>query len=49
MKRDSRWTESIAVGSKAFISKVSNQLGYKTKYRNIKKIQKSWIIKDGFS
>jgi putative transposase len=49
MERDSRWTESIAVGSKTFISNVSDRLGYKTKYRNIKKIQRSWIIKDGFS
>lgn len=49
MKRDSRWTESIAVGSETFISNVSNRLGYKAKYRNIKKIQNSWIIKNGIS
>jgi len=49
MIRDSRWTESIAVGTEAFISNVRNKLGIKAKYRNIKKFQKSWIIKDGFS
>ena len=49
ISRDSRWTESIAVGTKDFISNVHNQLAYKAKYRNIQKIQKSWVIKDGFS
>ena len=49
MTRDALWTESIAVGTEAFISNVHNQLGYKAKYRNIHKIQKSWIIKDDFS
>ena len=49
MKRDIRWTESIAVGTEAFIKNVHTQLGYKAKYRNINKIKKSWIIKDGFS
>jgi putative transposase len=49
MIRDNRWTESIAVGTEAFINKVHTQLGYKAKYRNTHKIQKSWIIKDGSS
>lgn len=49
LMRDSRWTESIAVGTEAFISNVRNQLGYKAKYRDIHRIQKSWIIRDGFS
>lgn len=49
MIRDRRWTESMAVGTEAFIHSVYNQLGNKTKYRKIQKIQKSWIIKDGSS
>jgi len=49
MTRDSRWTESIAVGTETFINNIQNQLGYKAKYRNIHKIQKSWIVRDGFS
>jgi putative transposase len=49
MERDIRWTESIAVGSKTFINNVRNRLGYKVQYRNVKIINKSWIIKDGFS
>lgn len=49
LNRESRWTESIAVGSEAFVSKVKKQLGYRARYRKIHQIQKSWIIKDGFS
>jgi putative transposase len=49
MERESKWTESIAVGTKAFVGNVHKQLGYRAKYRNILKIQKSWIIRNGFS
>jgi putative transposase len=49
MERESKWTESIAVGTEAFVGHVHKQLGYRAKYRNMLKIQKSWILKNGFS
>ena len=33
--RDNRWTESIAVGSKEFVTGVKNQLGMRSKGRRI--------------
>ena len=33
--RDDRWTESIAVGSRSFIEKVKNELGFKAAHRDV--------------
>jgi len=33
--RDDRWTESIAVGSLAFIDQVKNELGFKADHRDV--------------
>jgi putative transposase len=35
LKRESMWTESIAVGSQAFVEQVSKRLGYKARGRKL--------------
>jgi putative transposase len=35
LMRDVRWTESIAVGSLAFIDQVKNELGFKADHRDV--------------
>jgi putative transposase len=47
--RDTKWTESIAVGTEAFTKKIINQLGSRAQYRKIHQIQGSWVIRNGFS
>ncbi len=37
LMRDDRWSESIAVGSLAFIDKVKSELGFKAAHRDVVK------------
>ncbi len=41
-KRESHWTESIAVGSRAFVKEIKNKLAVKTVGRKMR------VIVDGF-
>jgi len=49
IERDSKWTESVAVGTKAFTKQIVKQLGYKARYRKMYKGQGKWFVRDGFS
>jgi hypothetical protein len=44
--RDSKWTESIAVGSKAFIEATIKKLGIKAKGRKIVGSEKSYELRE---
>jgi len=44
--RDSKWTESIAVGSKAFIEATKKRLGIKAKGRKIVGSKKSYELRE---
>ena len=44
--RDSRWTESIAVGSEGFIKATKNLLGIKAKGRKIIGSEKSYELRE---
>ena len=44
--RDSKWTESIAVGSKAFIDVTIKKLGIKAKCRKIVGSNKSYELRE---
>jgi putative transposase len=47
LTRDRRWTESIAVGSEAFVESIRQRLRIKTLYRNITKTDDSYILSEG--
>ncbi len=49
LKRESLWTESLAVGSKQFVNNVKTQLGTKTRYRSIEKTDDTYTIKEQHS
>ena len=49
INRDSRWTDNIAVGTKAFTEKFKEKLKHRAKYRKIQETQGSWVIRNGFS
>jgi len=42
--RDDRWTESIAVGSRSFIEKVKNELGFKAAHRDMVESDGSYVL-----
>jgi putative transposase len=44
--RDDRWSESIAVGSLAFVEKVKNQLGVKATHRNVTEAEGSYALRE---
>ena len=44
LARDKRWTESIAVGSKSYISSMKEKLGYKASYRTAVENEVSWTL-----
>jgi hypothetical protein len=44
--RDSKWTQSIAVGSKAFIEETQNRLGFRAKGRKIIGEAESYMLRE---
>ena len=44
--RDDRWSESIAVGSRSFVEKVQNQLGFKAAHRDVIEVQGSYVLRE---
>ena len=42
--RQRQWSESIAVGSRSFVEKVRNQLGFKTAHRDVTQVQGSYVL-----
>jgi putative transposase len=47
LRRDSRWSEGIAVGDESFIRSMQERLGYKAKYRHLENSGRSWLLRDG--
>ena len=45
LMRDDRWTESIAVGSLAFIDQVKNELGFKADHRDVIESDGSYVLR----
>ena len=48
-ERESRWTESIAIGNRDFVEKIQNQLGVKAKGRKIIEKNGSYSLKEEHS
>ena len=46
LERESRWTESIAVGKRDYVETIKTRLGIRANYRDIKKIQRSFVLKE---
>lgn len=46
MARDDRWSESIAIGSKAFVEKVKVELGIKARYREIGEADGTFALRE---
>lgn len=44
--RDDRWSESIAVGSLAFVKSVKNQLGIKASHRDVIEANGSYALRE---
>ena len=44
--RDDRWSESIAVGSLAFIDQVKNELGFKADHRDVIESDGSYMLRE---
>jgi putative transposase len=45
--KENKWTQSIAVGSKAFIEKMKEALGFKAKGRKIISAEQNFELRDG--
>jgi hypothetical protein len=48
-QRDSRWAESVAVGSKAFIEQTKEQLGFRAKGREIQEDDRGYALREASS
>jgi len=46
LERDSKWSESIAVGRKSFVEEVHKKLGYKVKGRKVTWLEESYLIRE---
>ena len=44
--RDDRWSESIAVGNRAFIDQVKNELGFKADHRDVIESDGSYVLRE---
>ena len=42
--RDDRWSESIAVGNRAFIDQVKNELGFRATHRELVEAEKTYAL-----
>ena len=45
-QRDSRWTESVAVGSKTFVEQTKEQLGFRAKGRHIRDDNEDYALRE---
>ena len=45
--REEEWTDSIAVGNRAFVEKVKTLLGFRAKGRKIKRIGEGYQVREG--
>jgi putative transposase len=48
-KRQSRWTESVAVGSKPFIQRIKNAMGVMVKGRSVQTTEKAFELREAQS
>ena len=46
LKRESKWTESLAVGHRSFVEDIKTQLGVKGRYRDIEKDNGAHIVNE---
>jgi hypothetical protein len=46
LTRDDRWSESIAVGSLAFIDQLKNELGFKADHRDVIESDGSYVLRE---
>ncbi len=46
LERESRWTESIAVGKRDFVETIKARLGIRAYYRDIEELQGSFVLKE---
>ena len=46
LERESRWTESIAVGKRDFVKTIKTKLGIRVYYRDIEELKGSFVLKE---
>jgi putative transposase len=46
LEKDSKWSESIAVGRKSFVEEVHKKLGIKVKARKVEQVEESFLIRE---
>lgn len=46
MERESKWTESIAVGTELFAKEMKERLGQRVRYRSVSGNSRDWALKD---
>ena len=46
LMHDDRWSESIAVGSLAFIDKVKSELGFKAAHRDVVEVDGTYALRE---
>ncbi|MEX0962831.1 MAG: hypothetical protein WDZ52_02155 [Pseudohongiellaceae bacterium] len=46
LERDSRWTENLAVGSKAFVEGYQSRMGVRVQARNLGQNQGDWFLRE---
>jgi putative transposase len=46
VSRDDRWSEAIAVGSRSFVEKVKNELGFKAAHRELVEGDGSYALRE---
>ena len=44
--RESKWSQSVAVGSKAFVEKIKNELGMRAVHRKTNKVDESFELRE---
>lgn len=44
--RESKWSQSVAVGSKTFVEKVKNELGMRAVHRRTNKVDESFELRE---
>ena len=45
-RRDDRWSEAIAVGSRPFVEKVKNELGFKVRHRDVMESDGTYALRE---
>jgi len=46
LKRESYWTESVAVGDRDFVEDIKNKLGLKVNHRRFKEVNRIYALRD---